>query len=128
MMESRASNQNPFAASKRGMALIELLVSIVMIGVGMTAIIRALDGCVRTSAVSLDRDIVRPLLEQTLHEHTFNSDKNDSGRFESPFERFEWRVARKPIEGTPLTEIKTTISWRHGQKRYSMEGSRLCLP
>ncbi len=109
-----------------GLALIELLVSIVIIGVGMTGIIRALDACVRTSFVSLEKERAQSLLDQVLCERSSFSGKDDSGFFKAPFERFGWSVTKEIVKGTELSEFLCTVSFHHGDKCYQVEGKRLC--
>lgn len=65
---SRASNPQPAVRSRRGFTLVEVILAILVVGVGLTASMRALTAVMNTSRVSRESRLARELALNLLAE------------------------------------------------------------
>lgn len=113
----------------RGVALVEVLVSVAVIGAGLVSVIGALDTCVRTADHSRQRTTALFLLEESLNA-AVASDRLRvgspmTGRFDKPYDQFSWRWEKEALEVRPWTRVTVTIDWKRANRPMSLSGQRV---
>jgi len=115
-----------------GVALIEVLVSVVLIGVGLVTIVRALDICVRTTRRVRDVQQAERLLDEVLLDAAWldppAAGTRLSGRFDAPHGRFHWDVKTETVGNTPFLSVRATVRWGDSRRARRVTGERVMLP
>jgi len=118
-------------SNRPGIALIEVLISVALIGVGLVTIVRALDVCVRTVSRSGETNIATVLLDEAILEVTqvqpMESHSSQSGRFEAPYEKFYWDAQSGFIEDTSFLEITVNVRWTDSKREHKVTARRIVL-
>ncbi len=117
--------------SRAGIALIEVLVSMVLIGVGVVTIVRALDTCVRSVNRTQDAAEAAMLLGEILLDATqvqpLKPGTELSGRFESPYEKFSWDAKCESMDESPFSRVTVTVRWKASKKERQVSAKRILL-
>lgn len=116
------------SSNKRGSLLVEALLTISILSIGLTVIIRSLVSSLRATAYSADYSLAVILLENEmsdLRQKGFIKDSVDmEDIFPEPYEKFFYRLETKKAAGEftsgSLNEVKLTVFWRSGPKERSI--------
>ncbi|HOW35223.1 MAG TPA: hypothetical protein PL155_02250 [Candidatus Omnitrophota bacterium] len=114
--------------SKKGSLLVEALLTISILSIGLTVVIRSLVSSLKATAYSADYSMAVILLGNEmsdLRQKGFIKDSIDiEDIFPEPYEKFFYRLETKKVvsESTSglLNEVKLTVFWRSGPKERSI--------
>ena len=117
----------------KGIALLEVLVSVAILTFGMGAAIKAIQTCTRTQSDMNDRIMARSLAEQqwnALRPQGAGGITGDAGgRFEVPFDAFSWTAERFESPGDmPLSMVQIKVWKAPGGGRKKVYETRIPLP
>ncbi len=114
-----------------GIALIEVLVSIVLIGLGLVAIVSGFDVSIRTMGRCQDTEVASMLLEDVLMDafwvQKLEAGATLTGRCDSPNNRFSYDVKSQSLETVPFLKITATIRWQDGGRERQVTARRVVL-
>lgn len=110
-----------------GFSLIEMMVTVAVVGVGMTAVLVAISGTLRAEARVERRAIAQDLLRLKTDEFSGAAKPmtTQKGRFEPPFEDYDWRVEVLTTQDDGLHLLKTEISWKGQSRTVRVRGETL---
>ena len=119
--------------SNKGIALLEVLVSVAILTFGMGAAIQAIQTCTRTQSDMNDRVMARCLTEQQLNalrlQDAEGINGDAGGRFETPFDAFSWTAERFESPGDmPLSMVQIKVWKTTGGARKKVYETRIPLP
>ncbi|MGQ9509343.1 MAG: type IV pilus modification PilV family protein [Thermodesulfobacteriota bacterium] len=117
---------------KKGFTLIEIVVSLAILGVGLLGIIELFSGGLRTERIAVEYSKAMEYAQLKMEEiglsPSFQEGKEE-GRFD---EHFRWEVFRKKVDLLPeeilskmkppvqLMEVKVKVFWRSGLKERAL--------
>ncbi len=98
----------------RGIALIEVLVTVTVVSVGLTATLTGIRTCVRAQSIAEQRATLQVLAEEQLARLRILSpaqlESELSGTFAAPNEAYSWSAEIDPVdETTPYRVVQFTI-------------------
>lgn len=114
----------PKPLSRRsGLTLIEVMLALVILGMGMVALVTAAGRCISVARQAKNFDTARELLSRVEVEQPMLLEENvediaGSGSFESPHEGFRWTrtVEQEGFEEDGLWRVETEILWTEDQR------------
>jgi type II secretion system protein I len=118
----RGARRGHPSARDSGFTLIEMMVAVVLLAVGITAMMRAVNSSTMASAQARDQVLAATLAQQVMNELIQNGVENggvtegsDSGDFgtEYPGYHYETTVEQSP-DVTGLDQITVTVLWPSG--------------
>lgn len=117
---------------RKGFTLIEIVVSLAIIGVGLLGIIELFSGGLRTERIAMEYskavEYAHLKMEEIALAPSFQEGKEE-GQFD---EHFRWEVSRQKMDLLPeellskikppveLMEVKVKVFWKSGQKEKSL--------
>ncbi|MFH1360892.1 MAG: hypothetical protein ABIJ41_07695 [Candidatus Omnitrophota bacterium] len=117
-----------FILSARGTILMEVLLTITILSVGLTFIIRSFITSLRSSVITSDYSTALLLVDNKMHKYLQSIfvedgiDEKDS--FEEPFEKYHYELTTQQAaqEGalSALSEVALKAGWTSGQKKNSI--------
>ncbi|RMD96702.1 MAG: hypothetical protein D6814_10925 [Calditrichaeota bacterium] len=118
MESNRISLAGPISQKKhdRGFALLEALLSVLLLSVGLVAVVQAFQGSfrlveVRRHDLTPARELAESLLAQ-LETGTLETVSLEPGTWEGSQNRFEYRVTVTPWPRLPdLYQVEVTVAW-----------------
>jgi type II secretion system protein I len=119
--------------SNKGIALLEVLVSVAILTFGMGAAIKAIQTCTRTQSDMNDRVLARSLAEQQFNALRLRGAEgitgDASGRFDAPFDAFSWTAERFESPGDmPLSMVQLKVWKTTRGARKKVYQTRIPLP
>jgi len=103
---------------RAGLTLIEVMLALVILGVGMVALVTAAGRCIGVARQAKNYESARELLarvevEKPMMLEEEPEDIAGGGTFEAPFEIFRWtrEVEQEGFEEDGLWKVVTEISW-----------------
>jgi prepilin-type N-terminal cleavage/methylation domain-containing protein len=122
----RRSRVTDDRSPKQGLSLIEVLLALVIIGIGMTVLIATATKCISVARKIRVLETSRELLARVELEHPIQlEDKIEAaaggGSFSYPDHNYRWERHVEPIglEEDGLFEIRTTIKWSEQRQESS---------
>jgi len=112
-----------------GFSLIEMMVTVAIVGVGMTAILVAFSGTLRAQSRIERRAIAQDLLRLKTDEFSGAAEPMTArkGQFAPPFESYGWRAEVRTTEDSGLHLLKTEIFWS-GTNRVARVRAQTLVP
>jgi len=122
-----ARSRHARCTRRRGMALMDVIVGGIVLAIGMTVVLaltsRSLswqaDGERRLVASWLADELLNMVVTEGPMEYSRIYDT--SGRFDPPFQDFEYELEIQEISVTEPYFVSATISWEHGRSMRSIE-------
>lgn len=110
-----------------GFSLIEMMVTVAVVGVGVTAVLVAISGTLRAESRVERRAIAQDLLRLKTDEFSGTAEPMSArkGRFEPPFDNYNWRVEVQATRDDGLHLLKTEISWKGQSRTVRVRGETL---
>lgn len=113
------------SASKSGLTLIEVLIALIILSIGASALLLSMSRCLAVVRTARSREVARNLMPRVDVENPIENvdldEMSDSGTFDEP-EGYRWsrEITMVDEEERPgLFVIKTRISWsEHGGDAY----------
>ncbi len=109
--------------SKRGSVLVEVLLAVMILGVGLTWVIQSMTASLKVSRQNPDYTAALILLEnemtQLISEKTIASDFAQQKRFPPPDDKYSCSLTARPIsrdEADHVNEVTAQISWKTGRR------------
>jgi prepilin-type N-terminal cleavage/methylation domain-containing protein len=109
--------------SRAGLTLIEVMLALVILGMGMVALVTAAGRCISVARQAKNFDTARELLAQVEVEKPMMLEENvediaGSGSFESPNDGFSWTrtIEQHGYEEDGLWEVVTEIKWTEDER------------
>ena len=105
--------------TNKGFILLEVLLSLVILGTVFVVSIQALASYVRSTSASHNLTIASALTQQLLARTELNEFKNgmSEGTFDGDFQRFSWKIGKTDISDTE-SQYEMIVSWvERGQER-----------
>jgi len=103
---------------RAGLTLIEVMLALVILGVGMVALVTAAGRCIGVARQAKNYESARELLarvevEKPMMLEEEPEDIAGGGSFEPPFETFTWKreIEQEGFEDDGLWKVVTEISW-----------------
>ena len=114
-MSRKLSNLN----NKKGILLLEVIVSVAVLAVGLTTISRSFTNCMRVIETAKDYHTALILAEQVLWEiENKEPEEWDSrGDFED-YPEFSWQQNNVEVEDLSLKELDLDIYWKRRNRDY----------
>jgi len=117
-------HRTPNTSNRRaGLTLIEVMLALVILGMGMVALVTAAGRCISVARQAKNFDTARELLsrvevEQPMMLEETVEDIAGSGTFESPYEDFSWTRTVEPegFEEDGMWRVETEILWTEDQR------------
>lgn len=104
--------------TRRGLTLIEVLLALVILGVGLTVLIATASRCLGVARKARHYENARHLLGVLEIDHPFDPEddaaESDGGRFDPPYERYGWSRTAQPAgeeDDDGLYTVRTRIAW-----------------
>jgi Tfp pilus assembly protein PilE len=115
----------------QGSFLIEVLISVMILSVGLTSVVRSYVTSLKALVYAQEYTIAAFLLENRLTRFVqqgyvdLNLNQRDS--FDSPYENFSYRATAKKVEGREgmdaLAQLMIEVTWESGVKERSLSAS-----
>jgi len=109
--------------SRAGLTLIEVMLALVILGIGMVALVTAAGRCISVARQAKNFDAARELLarvevEQPMMLEERVEDIAGSGSFDPPYSGFSWTRTVEPegFEDDGLWRVETVIQWTEDQR------------
>lgn len=109
--------------NRRAISLMEVMVTIVILSLGLTLIIRSFMMSFRASRLAKDYTAACLLAEEKLWEFEqagyIAADLNDEGQFPEPNTKFNYKLETQKAleaEGEALNLVRLSISWQEAKK------------
>lgn len=106
------------ASRRAGLTLIEVMLALVILGVGMVALVTAAGRCIGVARQAKNYESARELLarvevEKPMMLEEEPEDIAGGGSFDPPFETFKWNreIEQEGFEDDGLWKVATEISW-----------------
>ncbi len=117
--------------NQQGSFLIEVLISVMILSVGLTSVIRSYMTSLKALVYAQEYTIAAFLLENKLtrfvQQGFVDVNLNQRGSFDPPYENFLYRVIAKKVEGREgmdtLGQLTIEVSWESGAKERSLSAS-----
>ena len=114
--------------NKRGALLIEVLITISILSIGLTLVIRSYLSSLRATVYTTEYTTAIMLAENKVSEISqgifIDGDLNETGFFEAPNDRFEYSLETKRVEGSEetrtLQEVTLRVLWPSGRRTNSI--------
>lgn len=104
----------------RAFSLIEMMAALAIIGIGLTAVLWAMNGTMSAQRRVEQRAAATDLLRNKLSEFASARGAMEAaeGRFDPPFGDYRWRVSVTPTEREGLFRLQARVMWegRRGQR------------
>jgi prepilin-type N-terminal cleavage/methylation domain-containing protein len=118
-----------FSRAKRARAfsLIEMMAAIGVVGIGVVGLTQALSQTNETHRRLEQRQIANDLLRMKLAECApiAEAAAPRTGKFDPPFDAYEWQIEVTPTEIAGLFRAKVQISWTGRRDRRSLRAETL---
>ena len=118
-----ARRHAPRRASARGLTLVEVLLAVVILGLGIAGMVAAGARCIGVARQARNYQHAREALAQVEAEHPIQIEEdvqraNDSGSLSDPYDGFRWErtVEEVGVEEDTLFKVTTTVSWSDAGK------------
>ncbi len=122
-MEVERCDASPRRASRAGLTLIEVMLALVILGLGMVALVTAAGRCISVARQAKNYDAARELLARVEVEKPMileerAEDIAGSGTFDPPYEGFSWErtVEQEGYEEDGLWRVVTEVRWTEDQR------------
>ena len=114
--------------NKKGSLIVEALLTISILAVGLTFVIRSYVSSLRAAAYTADYTMAVFLLENKMHDIRLTGDINSGAvqeeNFPAPFEKYSYRLQANDAAGSgepnSLKEIVLAVMWASGLKSNSV--------
>lgn len=106
-----------------GIALLEVLISVAILGFGLGVVMRTLGGCMRVQSRIEQSETVRRLAEQQVIDLLLSAEASQggemTGRFSQPFGAYSWRaISHVPAQEAPFVLLEFRVfREREGEQR-----------
>jgi prepilin-type N-terminal cleavage/methylation domain-containing protein len=111
--------------NSKAFSLIEMMAAFAIIGIGLTAVLWAMNGTMSAQRRVEQRAAATDLLRNKLSEFASANRPMEAaeGRFDPPFGEYRWRVAVTPTELEGLFRLQARVMWegRRGQRSIESE-------
>jgi len=108
-------------SNKKGIFLIEVIISVVILGIAVTSILYALQSVLRAFKVSNEFTKSIYLAEYLLFQENYDPESvENSGQFPDPNDNFVWELKREPVSKTGnVYRVKVSILGRENGRMYA---------
>lgn len=112
---------------RRSFSLLEMVIALAVLGSGVVGIAQALSQSLESNRRVEQRDAALDLLRLKMAEYasTARALETQEGKFDAPFQGYDWKVEIKPTELSGLFRLDVEVSWRGRKVRRSLTAETL---
>jgi prepilin-type N-terminal cleavage/methylation domain-containing protein len=120
------SPKSKIANSRAGLTLVEVLLALVILGIGLSGLIATASKCLSVAKKARNYETARELLarvdiEKPIQLEKKIEDAEGSGSFDAPYQGYAWKreIELVGLEEDCLYRVNTRVSWaEHGQNAW----------
>lgn len=111
--------------NKRGLLLFEVMLTLIILSVGLTLILRSFSTSLNASKIAQNYTTAALLIEHKMWElenaGSIATDLSQEGQFPEPHQKFNWRLETKdkPVQDQAgkLNEVELSVWWQEGKRK-----------